>query len=98
MPILLLAGLGLAYALTGSVQHLLTSAHGQLLLIKIILVVGLLSLAAYHKLKLVPQLQGSQQASSLQRSIQHELVLGLAILLVTAVLSSVFGPAALMNE
>lgn len=98
VPILLLAGLGLAYALSGSLQHLLTSAHGQLLLIKIILVVGLLSLAAHHKLKLVPQLQNSQQAVILQRSIQRELVLGLVVLLVTAVLSSVLAPAALMNE
>ncbi|SKA71484.1 putative copper resistance protein D [Thiothrix eikelboomii] len=97
VPILLIAGLGLAYALTGSWQHLFTSAHGQLLLAKIALVAGLLGSAAYHKLKLVPQLTEPYRAQTLQRSIYRELGLGLAVLLLTAVLSSMVGPATLMN-
>ncbi|MFI0399117.1 MAG: copper resistance D family protein [Thiolinea sp.] len=97
VPILLIAGLGLAYALTGSWQHLFTSAHGQLLLAKIALVVGLLGAAAYHKLKLVPQLTEPYRAQTLQRSIYRELGIGLAVLLLTAVLSSMVGPTALMN-
>jgi putative copper resistance protein D len=98
VPVLLVAGLGLAYALTGSLQHLLTTAHGQLLMMKIALVVGLLGFAAYHKLKLVPQLTEPTKALRLQRSIYQEMGLGLAVLLLTAVASSVFGPAVLMNE
>lgn len=95
VPLLLLAGVGLAYLLVGTFQHLITSAHGQSLLVKTALVVGLLGLAAYHKLKLVPQLIELNKAQTLQRSIYWEMSLGLAVLLLTAVFSSVFGPAVL---
>lgn len=97
VPILLMAGLGLAYTLTGTLEHLFTSTHGQLLLAKMILVGGLLGSAAYHKLKLVPQLTEPHRPQALQRSIYRELGLGLAVLLLTAVLSSMVGPATLMN-
>ncbi|MFZ1344305.1 CopD family protein [Thiothrix eikelboomii] len=97
VPILLMAGLGLAYTLTGTLEHLFTSTHGQLLLAKMILVGGLLGSAAYHKLKLVPQLTEPHRPQILQRSIYRELGLGLAVLLLTAVLSSMVGPATLMN-
>ena len=96
VPILLMAGLGLAYTLTGTLAHLFTSTHGQLLLAKIILVGGLLGSAAYHKLKLVPHLTEPHRPQTLQRSIYRELWLGLAVLLLTAVLSSMVGPATLM--
>lgn len=98
VPILLVAGVALAYALTGTLHHLFTSTHGQLLLAKIALVAGLLGLAAYHKLNLVPQLTEPNQPQSLQASIYWEMSLGLAVLLLTAVLSGMVGPAALMNQ
>lgn len=98
VPILLLAGLVLAYVLTGSLQHLFTSTHGQLLLLKISLVLGLLGLAAYNKLKLVPYLSKPEKVLILQRSIYYEMLLGLVVLLLTAMLSSMFGPAILMAE
>lgn len=98
VPILLVAGVCLAYALTGTLHHLLSSGHGQLLLAKVGLVVGLVGFAAYHKLQLVPHLSEPNKAHILQRSIYWEMALGSAVLLLTAVLSSVIGPAALMNE
>lgn len=94
VPILLVAGLGLAYTLIGSWQHLFTNTHGQFLLAKISFVAGLLGLAAYHKLKIVPQLREPKQAAVLQRSIYWEMGVGSSVLLLTAVLSSMFGPAA----
>ncbi|MFZ1388412.1 MAG: CopD family protein [Thiolinea sp.] len=98
VPILLVAGLALAYALTGTLHHLFNSPHGQLLLAKIALVTGLLGLAAYHKLNLVPQLTEPNRPQILQRSIYREMGIGLLVLLLTAVLSNVFGPAVLMNQ
>ena len=96
VPILLLAGVALAYALTGTWHHLFTSTHGQLLLAKIALVAGLLGLAAYHKLRLVPRLTVFQKAQTLQRSIYYEMGLGGLVLLITVLVSSVFGPAMMM--
>lgn len=97
VPILFIAGLTLAYALTGSVSHLFTHTHGQLLLVKIALVTGLLGFAAYHKLNLVPQLTKPQMPQRLQRSIYREMALGLLVLALTVVLSTVVGPAVLMS-
>lgn len=98
VPVLLGAGLALAYALTGSMAHLFTDAHGQLLLVKLGLVAGLLGFAAYHKLKLVPQLTESKMPQRLQRSIYHEMALGLLVLGLTVMLSTVVGPTVLMNS
>jgi putative copper export protein len=45
-------------------------------------------------LKIVPQLREPKQAAVLQRSIYWEMGVGSSVLLLTAVLSSMFGPAA----
>lgn len=97
VPILLLAGVSLAYVLTGTLTHLFTHPHGQLLLIKVLLVATLLGLAAYHKLALVPQLSHPHKIKILQRSIYYEMVLGGGVIALTTLLSSVFGPATMMN-
>lgn len=98
VPILLIAGVALAYALTGSFSGLFTSTHGQLLLAKVTLVAGLMGFSAYHKLKLVPELTESHKPQRLGRSIYREMGLGLVVLGLTAVLSTVVGPAVLINQ
>ena len=89
---LVVAGGYLLTRLLGTFAELFTSSYGRLLLLKIVLVLCLLSLAALNKFRLVPALQ-SAGAAPLQRSIQGEMVLAIVILVVTAVLSTLTGPA-----
>ena len=93
VSLLLIAGLWLAIQLVGSVEALLISSYGQTLLFKLFLVVSILAIAAKHKLKLVPQLKNNDGREALSKSITIEMIVALAILTVTAGLTSVVGPA-----
>ena len=54
---------------------------------------AILLLAAWHKLKLTPKLlTHSNAAIDMRRSIQIEMLIGLCIFLITAVLTTVLGP------
>jgi putative copper export protein len=65
--------------------------------VKLVLVAGLLSLAAFNKFRLTPRLLAGDAAAAhgLRRSIHAEMALAAAILLTTAVLTTLFGPPAL---
>jgi putative copper resistance protein D len=91
VPVLLLAGGFLAYDLVGSVRALFGTSYGQALLLKLGLVAGLLVLAAANKLRFVPQINAGDGAASrhLARSIEIEWAVIAAILLITAILTSV---------
>ncbi|MCP5356768.1 MAG: CopD family protein [Pseudomonadales bacterium] len=93
---LVAAGVYLLSRLLMSPAELFTSTYGQLLSAKIVLLLCLLALAALNKFRLVPALQASG-AAVLGRSIRCEMVLGGLILVLTAVLSTVTGPAHLMG-
>jgi putative copper resistance protein D len=93
LSLLLVAGLWLVIQLVGSLDALISSSYGQILLFKLALVVSILALAAKHKLILVPQLKNSQGREALSKSISIEMVVAFAILSVTAGLTSVVGPA-----
>ncbi|RPJ68838.1 copper-binding protein [Alteromonas sediminis] len=86
------AGGMLAYRLIGNIEALLFSPYGQVLLCKLLLVGGMLSLAARHKLSLVPALSHTDSRAVLSRSIGLEIGLAGLVFLVTGVLSSVVGP------
>jgi len=88
---LIVAGGYLLVLLLGAPIELLTTAYGRLILLKIVLVLCLLALAALNKFRLVPALQ-SAGAAPLQRSIRGEMLLAFVILALTAVLSTVTGP------
>lgn len=93
VPILLIAGVWLAFLLVGSFYNLLFSTYGQILLAKVLLVSGLLALAAFNKLRLVPLLENNN-LQALQRFrcvVRAEISLVLAAFLLTAVLTSVTG-------
>lgn len=90
---LLLAGLGISYALESNFDNLFTSAHGNVLILKLSAVAAILAFAALHKFRLVPALNSHHSALALQRSISIEMVIALIILIVTAVLSTLVGPA-----
>jgi len=90
VAILVVAGLVYAAILMGSVMALLTSAYGQVLLTKILLVVGLLGLAARNRFRIVPALRAGDLSAALRLrlSIDLEVMLVLAILVASSLLTS----------
>ena len=93
VTLLLMAGLGISYALEGNFITLFTSTHGNILLLKLGAVAGILSLAAMHKFRLVPALRNTQAVLALRSSICREMGIALLILIITAALSTLFGPS-----
>ena len=93
VSLLILCGLIVAYQLLGSINGLFLTSYGQSFLLKLVLVMGILLIAAHHKFNLVAKLLKSEQGKqALARSIQWEMVLALLILLTTTWLTTVVGP------
>lgn len=94
VPLLLAAGLTLAWWLLGGLAAVFATAYGQLLLGKLVLVALLLGLAALNKWRLVPALaRGEDRARrGLRRSILAEAALMAAILLLTALFTTLTSP------
>ncbi|WP_194249242.1 copper resistance D family protein [Vreelandella salicampi] len=92
--LLVLAGVTLATLLTGSLTPLLTTAYGQFLIGKVLIVAALLLFAAANKWRLVPAFKRGDATASrrLRRSIALEMALVAVILLITAVLTRVTSP------
>lgn len=93
VSLLVIAGVIIAYHLEGSFGNLLQTRHGNLLLLKLAIVAVILSIAAVHKFRYVPTLSTPESTAVLKRSITKEMWIGALILLITAVMSSVTGPA-----
>ena len=94
VPILAIVGLAFAWCMLGSLSLLFTTDYGVTLLAKLILVAGLLSLAALNRFRLVPEMVQSAQAAGkkLRRFIAIEGIAIGASLVVTATLTSVTTP------
>lgn len=92
--LLLVAGAVLGWMLLGGLQPVLTTAYGQILSAKLLLVVILLGFAAWNKWRLVPAFErGDATARArLRRSIRGEMLLVLTILLATALLTTTSSP------
>ena len=90
VPVLLIAGTLYATMLVGSVAALATTPYGQVLMVKVGLVSGLLGLAALNKFLLVPALRSGEAAASsrLRRSIDWELAGVAAVLLATSLMTT----------
>ena len=93
VSLLLVAGLLLAIQLVGDIDALLRSNYGQTILVKLFLVTSILTIAALHKLKLVPNLESHNGREALSKSISIEMVVAVVILFVTSGLTCVVGPA-----
>ena len=93
VPVLIVAGLVLAYQLVGSFAGLL-QPYGLTLCMKIAAVAVLLALGAVNKLRFVPGLRMGQigAAQGLARSIRMEWVAFILIFAITAVLTSSLSP------
>lgn len=92
--LLLVAGAILGWMLLGGLLPLLTTGYGQLLSLKLLLVGILLGFAAWNKWRLVPAFERGDAAARarLRRSIRGEMLLVLAILLATALLTTTSSP------
>ena len=90
VPVLIAVGGYMGYQLVGSFTALIETGYGQALIIKILLFSGLLGLAAANKLWFVPALRlgNPVAASHLSKSIYVEWLFILAVLGVTAVLTT----------
>ena len=91
VPVLLFCGVGLAFRHVASWEDLTGSRYGTVLLIKLVLVTGLLAMAAVNKWILMPRLP--RASSAMAAMIRAELGLGMVILGVTALLSQTPPPA-----
>ncbi|HEU4944816.1 MAG TPA: CopD family protein [Solirubrobacterales bacterium] len=101
VALILLTGLGQAYAYVGHLDNLLDNAYGRAVLIKLVLLVGLLiPLGAYNRYRSVPRLEriakggGAPGRSGvlLRRALRGEVALVLVVLGVTAALAG-YAPA-----
>jgi putative copper export protein/copper(I)-binding protein/mono/diheme cytochrome c family protein len=96
---LLATGIVNTIFLAGSVPALLGTTYGQLLLVKIVLFVAMVGIAAVNRLKLTPELSTERAAPALprlQRNASIEAGLGLAILAIVGALGAI--PPALHVE
>lgn len=91
VPVLILAGLVMAWLLLGDLWALVSTGYGQALVIKLLLVAVLLTLATANKLRFVPAMKAgdSKAARHLARSIEIETAVILGVLAATATLTSV---------
>jgi len=91
VPILIFCGVALVFRHVTGWNELTETRYGILLLVKIALVVVLLAMAAINKWALTPRLPRS--TAQLTSTIRLELLLGIAILAVTVLLSQTPPPA-----
>jgi len=90
---IVLCGVSLILGLVKNPWDALQSSYGMVMLVKLLLVVALLMLAAIHKFRLVPALEVSNDAASrLSLSIRIELIIGIVVLATTSILTTVVGP------
>ena len=90
VPVLIIVGGYMSYQLVESFPALIGTGYGQALIIKVLLVGLLIGLAAANKLRFVPALRSGDPvgASHLSKSISAELFIILAVLGMTAVLTT----------
>jgi putative copper resistance protein D len=90
VPVLILVGGYMSYQLVGTFSALLGTEYGQALILKVLLVAGLLGLAAANKLRFIPALRSGDPAAArhLSKSISIEWLVILAVLGVTALLTT----------
>jgi len=94
VSLLLLSGIIQSIALVGAFDAFVDTAYGRLVLAKILLFLGLISLGAYNQRRLLPRLRTvaggeedpEQAAALLRRSVASEVVLALVVLGLASVL------------
>lgn len=92
VPILIAVGGVFAYLLLGSLQAVFSTAYGQMLLLKLVIVALVLGIAALNKLRLVPalEMQAAGAAKRFRTSLRWEALVFLMIFTATALLTTSF--------
>ena len=90
VPLLIVVGAYMGYQLVGSFNALVETSYGQALIIKVLMVGGLLGLAAVNKLRFIPALRLGDPVAAihLSKSIYLEWFIILTVLGTTAVLTT----------
>ena len=91
VPLILVAGLAMAWLLTGTLK-VLGKPYGELLIVKLAGFGLLMLLAADNRWRLTPAYEEARSPTSLRRSLAAEYVLIVAVLSVTAVLTTFYSP------
>jgi putative copper export protein len=91
VPLILVAGLAMAWLLTGTLK-VLGEPYGELLIAKLAGFGLLMVLAALNRWRLTPAYAEARSEASLRRSLAAEYVLIVAVLSVTAVLTAFYSP------
>lgn len=93
VPLLLIAGVVMYRSATQQwLPDFPLTSYDQALLIKLVVVALILSLAALHKFRLVPQLDTEEGAKRLKFSITIEMLFAITIFIMASALSSAFSP------
>ena len=94
VPVLILAGSYMAWVTFDNIEELITTSYGKTLLIKIFAVSIILIVAAYNKLRFVPELREGKldAAINLAKTINAEWAVVAFILLTTSILTTVANP------
>lgn len=93
LALLFVAGVLMLFDLLDSPRELISTDYGLALLTKFALVLAILGIAAMNRLVLVPKLSHGGGVSRLQASLRYEIAVAMAILVVTAYLATIVGPA-----
>ena len=91
VAVLIACGASIALLLFKDVDTLIATPYGQGFIIKLLLVICILLLAAFNKWYFTPRLQQPQFAKQLGYAILFEISLGFLILMVTAYITTVVG-------
>jgi len=92
VSLIVFSGVLMLWQLLATPLELINTAYGLAMLLKILLVLALLLVAAMNKLVLVPRLALQQGSKQLKVSIQSEIILATLILILTSYLSTLVGP------
>ncbi|MDD9890939.1 MAG: CopD family protein [Gammaproteobacteria bacterium] len=91
--VLIIAGVLMLLELFHSLAEIFTTPYGIALLVKLLLVTGILAIAAINKFRLTPAIQSERGVLVLRRSIAIESIVAVLILIVTSYFSTIVGPA-----
>lgn len=92
LTMLVVAGVLMLLQLINSFDEMISTAYGQSLLFKLLLVGGIFGVAAINKLVLVPRIIEQNAVAKLRTSIRYEIFFASLILMLTAYLSTLIGP------
>lgn len=96
VPLLFVSGIWLALRLAGSLEAILSSSYGQLLLAKLLLATLALAIGAWNKLRITHLLKNDAPSgvASLKRSLGADILVFAGILLLISAATTLTGPGA----